>query len=159
MKRIICVIICAVLLMTGCRKMELREKYSDLPIAARIYCIGINIAVFKFDDNYVIGKHSDHGYIPKVYISADREVVSLCDWKPCEVEHLVDIKGMTEQEVIHKLGEPHVDVGSGLSSPSYVTADGYFIIISFNEADVVDHISKTDILSGEVVEYYSDYIS
>ena len=63
--------------------------------------------------------------------------------------------GNALNDVENAFGEYHVDIGSGGFMPSYVTDDGYLITFSVDrDTNVVEHVGKTDLFSGESVEWY-----
>ena len=88
-----------------------------------------------------------------VSYSQNREAEIVLNLHLVKIEDNQDLLGKSLSELEELLGEYHVDIGSGFFIPSYFTVDGY--LVSFTLSDnVISHIGKTDLLTGDPVEWY-----
>ena len=77
------------------------------------------------------------------------EVYGLCLIPNIDLKTFVG-KKLSDVEILY--GRPHVDVGSGLSIPGYLTVDAYLVYFYVNDEGVIVRARKKDLLTNTVCE-------
>ena len=62
---------------------------------------------------------------------------------------------MNFNELKEKIGQPHVDIGSGFYIPAYITEDAYLICFEL-ENDNIFEVIKRDLLTNKIVDRVSN---
>ena len=87
--------------------------------------------------------------------SEDRNAVQTSGLKLIRAEDISRYLGKSLVEAELTLGRHHVDIGSGMYMPAYLTCDGYLIVFSVDMDDrQIIHVGKMDLFTGESVEWY-----
>lgn len=158
MKRIIAFLFFATILFTACsnsRKFEVGESMNNINNQYTAH-IAINaLSVYEINENYLI-TIDDDGIIQKlVEFSFDgkcRRIQGFDLMKNGDIHQFLNINF---NELTEKIGQPHVDVGSGFYIPAYVTEDANLICFELENEIVIDVI-KRDLLTNKIVDRVSN---
>lgn len=113
------------------------------------------IKVYLDDDDYSVVISEDARALKCVEFSADRQVKRTIGIEPVVIQDMQNYLGKTLTDVENEFGVYHLDFGSGFFIPSYITADGYLICFTIaHKHDTICHVGKTDLFTGESVEWY-----
>ena len=146
------------LLSTGCSNsanlahlQRIHEEYQPIynmyPIKA--YCDGQTVFVIILDNGKVV-KGASFSSDRVASYTASIDLISLNDIRT--------YLGTVLRDIENNLGRYHVDIGSGGFMPSYLTKDGYLLILSVNrDSQIVEHVGAIDLFTGESVESYFSY--
>lgn len=151
MKKVLCIVLAILLLcLSGCSGSAYRSMADSEQPVYTIY----PIYMYRQNGMYAVVVSGNRTVEKAVTYSENREADQIYRLELAEVENIQEYLGLRLEEVEALLGEYHVDMGSGFFIPSYLTVDGY--LVSFTVSDhVVTRVGKTDLLTGEAVEWYA----
>lgn len=113
------------------------------------------LSVYEISGNYLI-TIDDGNFIQKLAeFSPDRKCHRIQGFdliKDGEINQLLNINF---SELTEKIGQPHVDIGSGFYIPSYVTEDAHLICFQL-ENEIVIGVIRRDLLTNKVVDCISN---
>ena len=117
--------------------------------------ISFYASVYHIDDTYIFVELGEHGIIEKKIVFSDqRETIDFGEYDLIESECVAALdsyKDLSFEKIQNEWGEMHINIGSGLYIPSYITDDGYLVSFWVEQSTIVD-ICKSDIFTGEVIE-------
>ena len=106
------------------------------------------LRIYKKGERYLIGFPQGK----QVEFSPDRECCSIQGFELIENEENIEkFIGMYLYEVVAQFGNIHVDIGSGLSIPAYITEEAYLISFILGRENVIMGVIKDDLLTREMV--------
>mgnify|MGYP007084533744 CR=1 FL=1 len=154
MNRIICLLLFLTILFSACsesQEFEVGEPVSKISNQYTPYITINALSVYKINDNYLVT--IDDGTIIKklVEFSFEREcqrVQGIDLIKNGDINQFVNTNFSKLKE---KIGQPHVDVGSGFYIPAYVTEDAHLICFQL-ENEFVFEVIKRDLLTNTIVD-------
>lgn len=154
-RRTIGIVLILLLLFSGCVGNTNLETLKQVYAQEQPVYSAYPMMTYSGDYVYTVVILSNSKVIKGVEFSADRIPNYTVDMKLIQLEDIQIYLGNALNDVENALGEYHVDIGSGGFMPSYVTDDGYLITFSVDQdTNVVEHVGKTDLFSGESVEWY-----
>ena len=112
--------------------------------------------VYNVDDVFAVVILEDGDVEKAVQFSRSRIPSDVFNFDLKSVKNIEHYLGKTDSDIEHIWGECHVNIGSGMSMPSYVTNDGHLISFTIING-IVHRVGKIDLLSGESVECYNLY--
>lgn len=86
-----------------------------------------------------------------VHFSDEREILKTNGITPLDIEDPQAFVGMEWSDIIAQYGQPHADVGSGFSIPSYITNNAVLITFDFDDNDIVTEVFTEDLMPQEQV--------
>ena len=115
--------------------------------------ININtLSVYKIDDNCLITINNGNFIQKLVEYSSDRKcrrVQGLDLIKSYDIEHFLNINF---EDLAERIGQPHLDIGSGFYIPAYLTVNAD--LISFRlENGIIIEVIKRDLFANKIVDY------
>ena len=157
MKRIIALLIFVTILFSACSsnyKIEVGESMSKINNQYTPYTNINALSVYKINNNYLL--IMDDGDIVQklVEFSPDRRcqrVQGIGLIKNYDTKQFLNV---AFSQVIEKIGQPHVDVGSGFYIPAYVDEDAYLICFEL-ENEIVIEVIKRDLFTNRIVDRIS----
>lgn len=153
MKKIIAVFL-LICFLCGCSYDKRIEYYQALSKTEPI-CDAYPIRTYYDNDTYVVILFERHTPVKGVSFSLNRNASNVIDIDLVAIDNIQVFIGKTLSEIEDELGKYHIDIGSGQSMPSYITKDGYLICFSVdNYTNVICHVGKTDLFTGESIEWY-----
>lgn len=156
MKKAVILILLFVLPFSSC-KSESKFMVGDLMdgLNSTPYIVLNSLYAYKSNDNYLIVVSNDGKAEKMVEFSANRKSNNICGLKLVKSENIRQYIGISIEEMTDKLGQPHVDIGSGFYIPSYITENAY--LLSFEiENGIIFEVLKRDLFSNELVERESN---
>ena len=113
------------------------------------------LKVYLDDGNYVVVVFENGKAVKGVRFSEGRQPVNTIGLKLTTIANLEQYLGEDLNAIESQFGSYHVDIGSGFFMPSYITTDGYLICftIEVQHGNII-HVGKTDLYSGESVEWF-----
>ena len=113
------------------------------------------IAVYRKDGLYVVTVEDTQKALKGIMFSPDRQVIRTYGIEPVEISDISPYLEKTWEELENDYGTFHMDIGSGLYLPSYITTEGYLVTFSFNRSGGTNtHVGKMDLFTGDSVEWY-----
>lgn len=157
MKRIIALLLFVTIIFSACscsHKFEVGESMSKINNQYTPYITINALSVYEISENYLI-TIDDGSIIQKlVEFSIERKCRRIQGFdliKNCDINQFLN---MNFNKLIEKIGQPHVDVGSGFYIPAYVTEDANLICFEL-ENETVFEVIKRDLLTNKIVDRVS----
>lgn len=113
----------------------------------------MGVYVFQIEDKYPVLLEKNGRVFAAVEFSAERVAVKIRGVQLPQIDDILGAQGKTIEEIENTFGKPHINTGSGFYIPSYITSDGYLIKIWVSNG-IVTNVTRIDLLTGEVVEWY-----
>lgn len=153
MKKGIAFLFAVAILLTACSggdPFKIGKSISDLHKQYTAYLTMSPLSAYKVGENYFI-TIADGDTIQKMAeFSPDRECLRAEGLEPIKSENCNQFLNLSLKELTEKLGQPHMDVGSGFSIPAYMTEDANLICFEL-ENEIVIEVIQRDLLSNEIV--------
>lgn len=113
--------------------------------------ISINsLSAYLINENCFISIQENGNIQKTVEFSFDRQCLYSEGIELIKDENMEQFVDMEFDVVKEKIGQPHIDIGSGFYIPAYITEDAY--LISFDlEDEIVFRITKRDLLTNRIV--------
>ena len=158
MKKIIVFLFFVTILFSACSgdyKFEVGESMDTINNQYTPY-ITINVlSVYKISKNYLL-TIDDDGIVQKlVEFSPDRNCHRIEGIDLIKSDDINQFLNINFNQLTKKIGQPHVDVGSGFYIPAYITEDAYLICFEL-ENQIVIEVIKRDLLTNRIVDRISN---
>lgn len=154
MKKVIAFLFAVTILLTACsggHPFKIGESMSDIHKQYTAYLTMSPLSAYKVNENYLI-TIADGDTIQKLAeFSSDRKCLRAEGLDLIKSENISQFLNLSLKELTEKLGQPHADVGSGLSLPAYMTEDANLICFEL-ENEIVIEVIQRDLLSNEIVD-------
>lgn len=138
---------------SGCSKLTYYNEVTEKELICNMY--PVKLYYNNDNDTYAVVVYEDMIPTKGVSFSSDRIASNIVNMNLVEINNIESYIGRPFSEVEKELGKFETDIGSGARMPSYITPDGYLICFTIsNYSDVICHTGKTDLLTGEGVEWY-----
>ncbi len=158
MKRIIALLLFVAILFSACsssHKFEVGESMSKINNQYTPYITINALSVYEISENYLI-TIDDGSIVQKlVEFSFERECRRIQGFDLIKNGDINQFLNMNFNKLIEKIGQPHVDVGSGFYIPAYVTEDANLICFEL-ENETVFEVIKRDLLTNKIVDRVSN---
>lgn len=158
MKRIIALLLFVTILFSACsssHKFEVGESMNKINNQYTPYITINTLSVYEINKNYLI-TIDDGSIIRKlVEFSFERKCHRIQGFDLIKNGDINQFLNMNFNELIEKIGQPHVDVGSGFYIPAYVTEDANLICFEL-ENEIVFEVIKRDLLTNKIVDRVSN---
>lgn len=158
MKRIIAFLVFVTILLTACSsgyKFEVGESMSKINSQYTPFITINALSVYGISENYLI-IIDDGGVIQKlVEFSPDRKCHRIQGFDLIKNDDINQFLNINFNQLTGKIGQPHVDVGSGFYIPAYITEDANLICFEL-ENDIVIEVIKRDLLTNKIVDRISN---
>ncbi len=157
MKRIIAFLFVVTILFSACsgsHKLMVGESMSNINKQYTSY-ISINtLSVYKINENYLI-TIDDGDIIQKlVEFSSDRKCRRIQGFSLIKNYDINQFLNINFNKLTEKIGQPHVDIGSGFYIPAYITEDANLICFKL-ENEIVIEVIQQDLLTNKIVDRVS----
>lgn len=157
MKKLIAFLVLVTVLFAACshsHKSEVGDSMNNINNQYTSYITLNALSVYETGKSYFI-TIDDGKIIQKLAeFSPDRNCLRIQGFDLIKNCHLNQFLSINFNELTEKLGQPHVDIGSGFYIPSYITEDAYLICFEL-ENDVIIDIIKRDLLANQIVNRIS----
>ena len=154
MKRIIILLFVVIVLFSACYPkytFEVGESMNDINDKHSAYIVINALSVYKIRENFVI-TIDDGATIKKlVEFSYDRKCIRAQEVDLLETGDINQFISIRFDALTEKIGQPHVDIGSGFYIPSYITNDAHLVCFEI-ENEIVVEIIKRDLLTNKIVD-------
>lgn len=154
MKRIIAFLFFITILFSGCSsgyKFEVGESMSKINNQYTPYITINALSVYEISENFLITIDDGNIIQKTVEFTHDRKCHRIQGFdliKNCDVNQFLNTNF---NELTEKIGQPHVDIGSGFYIPAYVTEDANLICFEL-ENEIVIEVIKRDLLTNKIVD-------
>lgn len=159
MKRIIACLVFVTILFSACSsgyKFEVGESMSKINNQYTPYITINALSVYEINKNYLL-TIDDGGVVQKlVEFSPDRKCHRMQGIELIKNDDINQFLNINFNQLTEKIGQPHVDVGSGFYIPAYVTEDANLICFEI-EKQIVIEVIKRDLLTNRIVDHISNY--
>ena len=153
MKKIIAFLFAVTILFSACsssHKLTVGESISNVNKQYTSFITVNALSVYKINDDYLIT--IDDGDVIKklVEFSSDRKCRRVQGLDLIKNDDINEYLNLDFNKLKEKIGEPHVDIGSGFYIPAYITEDANLICFSIENEKVVQVIQR-DLLTDKIV--------
>lgn len=158
MKKIIAFLVFVIIIFSACSsvyKFEVGESMNKLNNKYTPFITINALSVYEIGENYLI-IIDDGGIIQKlVEFSRNRKCCRIQGLDLIKDDYIEQFLNTDFDQLVKKIGRPHVDVGSGFYIPAYVTEDANLICFEL-ENDIVTEVVKRDLLTNKIVDRISN---
>ncbi len=114
-------------------------------------CININtLSVYKIDGKYLVTINDGSIILKLVEFSSDRKCIRVRGFDLIKNRDIEYFLNMNINTLAEKIGQPHLDVGSGFYIPAYVTDAANLICLKVENEIIVEVIIR-DLFSNNIV--------
>lgn len=136
-------------------KIEVGQSMSDINNKYTAYVTINNLSVYKIGNNYLI-TIDDGDIIQKlVEFSSNRKCNRIQGFNLLKNDNIDQLLNVNFKELTKKIGQPHLDIGSGFYIPAYITEDANLILFELENGTVIE-IVKKDLLTNRIVNRISE---
>ncbi len=152
MRRIVAILFCTITILPICScgyQIKVGDSMSKINSNYIRYAKINTLSVFKTGENYLITIDDGQTIQKLVEFSSERKCRRIQGLHLIESESLSGFLGIGLAEMTAKIGQPHVDIGSGFYIPAYITENAHLIYFEV-ENGIVTEGSDLDIFTNTI---------
>lgn len=155
MKKVIVFLIFLTMLLSACSdsyKIEAGDSMSKINDRYTPYIYLNALSVYKIKENYLLTIIDSRGSIQKMAeFFPDRKCCRIQGIELIRNDDINQFINVNFNRLIEKFGHPHVDIGSGVYIPAYITEDMHLIFFHVENQTVI-RVVKRDLLMNTTVD-------
>lgn len=158
MKKIIALLFVVMFFFTACsssNKFRVGESMNNINKQYTSYITINSLSVYKINDNYLIIINDGDIVQELVEFSSERKCRRTQGLDLIKNDDINEYLNIDFNKLKEKIGEPHVDIGSGFYIPAYITEDANLICFNLENERVVQVIQR-DLLTNKIVARVSN---
>lgn len=158
MKKIIALLFVVMFFFSACsssNKFRVGESMNNINKQYTSYITINSLSVYKINDNYLIIINDGDIVQELVEFSSERKCRRTQGLDLIKNDDINEYLNIDFNKLKEKIGEPHVDIGSGFYIPAYITEDANLICFNLENERVVQVIQR-DLLTNKIVARVSN---
>lgn len=158
MKKIIALLFVVMFFFSACsssNKFRVGESMNNINKQYTSYITTNSLSVYKINDNYLIIINDGDIVQELVEFSSERKCRRTQGLDLIKNDDINEYLNIDFNKLKEKIGEPHVDIGSGFYIPAYITEDANLICFNLENERVVQVIQR-DLLTNKIVARVSN---
>ena len=158
MKKIIALLFVVMFFFSACsssNKFRVGESMNNINKQYTSYITINSLSVYKINDNYLIIINDGDIVQELVEFSSERKCRRTQGLDLIKNDDINEYLNIDFNKLKEKIGEPHVDIGSGFYIPAYITEDANLICFNLENERVVQVIQR-DLLTNKKVARVSN---
>ena len=154
MKKIVVFLLAAAILFSACsgrHKVSVGESISSIHKQYTPYLTINPLSAYEIGGNYWMTIDDGDTVQKLAEFSPDRTCLRTQGLRLIEINDICQLLNVSVDSLTEKLGQPHIDIGSGFSVPAYITDDAELLCFELENDSVVEIILR-DLFTGEIVD-------